>query len=63
MKRKSGEESYWYSCCGGNFCGWILLIIGLWFLAKELGWVSLGVSIWPIILIIFGIWLLVKRRY
>ena len=51
-------------CCGGNgyFWGVLLLIIGAWFLIKELGWIAPTFSIWPLILIIFGLWLLVKHN-
>lgn len=57
----SGHDHY---CCGGNsyFWGIFLLIIGAWFLAKELGWIASSFSLWPLILIVFGIWLLVKHN-
>jgi hypothetical protein len=36
--------------------------LGLWFLAKDLGFISLNVSMWPVILIIIGLWMLLKRN-
>jgi len=63
MKKTKTEAHLWWCCCsGGLFWGFLLLILGLWFLAKDLGFISLNVSIWPVILIILGIWMLLKRN-
>ena len=61
VKAKIEMSDHFCSCCGsGWYWGALLLLVGLFFLAKELGWVSLNVSIWPVVLIIFGLWLLLK---
>jgi len=64
MKTKVDIENHYCACCGGGgyFLAVLLLVIGFWFLARDLGWISLGISIWPIILIALGIWLLFKRN-
>ena len=65
MKRIKDQHS-WHWCCvrGGNglFWGLLLLALGLWFLAEDLGYISLNISIWPIVLILLGIWFLLKRN-
>mgnify|MGYP004324634191 FL=1 len=62
MKNKH-ESLCW---CGGTsgslFWGLLALALGFWFLAKDLGWISLNISIWPVLLIILGIWLISKGR-
>ena len=61
MKAKIEMSDHFCSCFGGGwYWGALLLLVGLFFLAKELGWVSLNISIWPVVLIIFGLWLLLK---
>lgn len=70
MKKRFGNKHMWGNkhmeqyCQGhGLFWGLLILALGLWFLAKELGWISLNISIWPVILIILGIWLITKRMH
>ncbi|MCP6719760.1 MAG: DUF5668 domain-containing protein [Patescibacteria group bacterium] len=54
-------------CCGCNTkrgaLGWgiFFLILGGYFLAQELGYVSTSVSAWPVVLTAFGIYLIVKN--
>ena len=46
------------------FLGLILLVIGVVYLLKNLGYIS-GAAwsiIWPAILIIFGLWILLRKR-
>jgi|TARA_Y100000034_G_scaffold126531_1_gene177900 hypothetical protein len=65
MKKLKHSHENWCWCggaSGGLFWGLLVLALGLWFLAKDLGWVSLNVSIWPVILIILGVWMLLKRN-
>ncbi|PJE50972.1 MAG: hypothetical protein COV29_01690 [Candidatus Yanofskybacteria bacterium CG10_big_fil_rev_8_21_14_0_10_36_16] len=49
-------------CHGGKglFWGWFFVILGVYFLARELGIFS--DAFWPILLIAFGIYLLNKKR-
>jgi len=44
--------------------GFILIIIGVVFLLQNLGYISEGAwsIIWPAILIIFGLWILLRKR-
>ena len=39
---------------GSSWLGVILLAIGLFYLARQVGWISPNVSFWPIILILLG---------
>jgi len=66
MKDKVKEKHWTNWCCGGAngklLCGSLFLIFGIWLLAKSLGYVSYDLPIWPIILIIIGLWILLKRN-
>lgn len=58
---KTEVGDHFCSCCGGGwYWGALLLLVGLLFLAKGFGWVTLNVSILPVLLIILGFWLLLK---
>ncbi|MFC1728560.1 hypothetical protein ACFLZ7_03795 [Nanoarchaeota archaeon] len=46
---------------GGNF-GLFVLLVGLVWLAVEQGWIPSGWPIWPIIVIIVGLWLMMGRK-
>ena len=60
--KKTNDKQVWYCCGGGVFWGLLLLALGLWFLAEDLGYITSNISIWPIILIFLGIWFLLKRN-
>ena len=48
---------------GGWFWGVALLVIGAYYLLRNLGlinWIS-GDVLWPLLLILLGVWLLVRR--
>jgi len=62
MKKTKGNQVWWCFGEGGIFWGLLFLSLGTWFLAKELGFVALNISIWPIILILLGVWLIFKRK-
>ena len=63
MKKQKENNSVWWCCCkGGLFWGILFLVLGLWFLAKNLDYIPFDFSIWPIILIILGIWMIIKRN-
>ena len=66
MAKKAQEEGHHWCCCYGRgnglFWGLIILLIGLWILAKDLGWITFDVSIWAIVLIFVGLWILLKPR-
>ena len=53
---------YWRG--GGWFVGALLMVIGVYYLLYNLGqlaWLKADV-LWPVVLILFGVWLLVRRR-
>jgi len=56
MKKNKKENNSWFCCCPGNktFWGILLLLLGLWYLAKDLGWISWNISFWAIALIFCG---------
>ena len=58
---KKSKTSVWEYCCSPGCCGWALLIIGLIWLAKELGWIKASFSMWPVILIVVGIYIIANR--
>ncbi len=63
-KHMKGNKNMWhYHHSNGLFWGLFILVLGIWFLAKDLGWISLNISIWPIVLIVLGIWLIAKRKW
>lgn len=62
MKKSKTKAHVWSCCWGGSLCGWFLILIGLWFLAKQLGWISTSFSIWPVIFIIIGIYIITKKK-
>lgn len=58
----SSGPLYWRG--GGWFVGTLLLVIGVYYLLYNLGqltWLKADV-LWPVLLIVFGLWLLVRRR-
>ena len=38
----------------------LLLVIGVYWLAKDMGWIETTISIWPILLIVFSIYWIMK---
>jgi hypothetical protein len=48
---------------GGWFWGAVLIVIGAYYLAQNLGWLDRipGNVLWPSLLILLGVWLLVSR--
>lgn len=69
MARKShtgeGEwkEFHGGMCFGVGFpcLGFFLLVIGIFWLLQSLGFITIEVPWWPIIIILLGIWLILKR--
>jgi len=53
-------------CCGchskGGAIGWgvFFIVIGGYFVAEELGYISTELSIWTVLLVAFGLYLVVK---
>jgi fatty acid desaturase len=44
----------------GNSFAFFMILVGFWLLAQELGWINFGISLWPFILIFFGLFHLVQ---
>lgn len=47
---------------GGYYAGGLLVLVGGYFLAEEMGWISPDVPFWPIAIIATGLWMILKRR-
>jgi len=48
-------------CCGrSSFWGWFILALGLFLLGKQQGWIPSNVSLWPPVLIIIGVYILIR---
>lgn len=45
--------------CTGHGFALFLIVVGFWWLAQELGWINFGISIWPLVLIFFGVYHLI----
>jgi len=60
MAKKTEKNQAWCCGCNPNICGWLLLIIGIYFLASHLGWIPRNIPFWPIVFIIIGIYILKK---
>jgi len=60
------KEEYVCRWCHGTrsgYCwGLFLIVFGLYFLARDLGWVTIDFPLWQIVLIAFGVYLLLPRR-
>ncbi len=48
-----------YSSYGIGFA-LVVLVIGLYWLSKDMGWIQTDVSIWPILLIVLGTYWILK---
>jgi len=58
------HEHGWCCCCGNGrmFCALFLIVIGGWYLLKDLGYLNNGVSLWPILLVFIGLWMIFKAN-
>lgn len=58
----SGKSKHSICCrpCGPG-AGILLVLIGGYFLAREMGWLSVDIPIWPLAIIGVGLWMLIKR--
>lgn len=57
---KKSDSRFCYFSLGNLGFGLFLIIIGVFLLGRELGWFSVKFSVWPVILIAFGIWMVLK---
>lgn len=60
MPKEKTEEEHWHCCCGGKryFWGIFFLIVGLLFLAQDMGYI-VGVGFFTILFLLLGIFLLI----
>ena len=58
MAKKNGGSG----TSGRVYFGILLIVVGFFLLAKEMGWISLRFPIWPILLIILGFYLLLPKK-
>lgn len=58
MPRNSDNVRYWKYGIGSIGFGLFLVLLGVYFIGKELGWFTSKISIWPVILIVFGAWMI-----
>jgi len=66
MGRKFGESKVSsHSVCftGGSSFALLILLIGLYWLAKDMGWIQPQVSIWAVIFIIVGAYWFLKSMF
>jgi len=59
MKKDKPE---WSHCCSGSGFAVVLIIIGGFFLARDLNWIPANISFWAIALIALGAYFLVKKK-
>jgi len=61
-KRKKSQNKPLVAYWSGNLnLGIICLVLGVYFPAKDLGWIPSNVPFWPLVLIILGVFLLLPR--
>jgi len=65
MGRKVGEAKIYHCNCiaGISSLGLLLLLIGLYWLAKDMGWIQPQVSTWAVIFIIVGAYWFIKSLF
>jgi len=62
----SGQERKDYYCKtdkywgGGLFIGTVLIILGLYFIGREMGWFSHDFPFWAVIIMVAGIFMVVS---
>jgi len=44
----------------GTFFGLIVILLGLAWLARDMGWLP-SIPLWPLLLIILGLWIILRR--
>lgn len=56
---KAFEMKHWHCCTGIGFA-LIILVIGLFWLGRDLGYINTNVSIWAVLFIVLGLYWLLK---
>ena len=47
----------------GNLWGWTLLLVGGYFLARDMGWIASNLPFWPVLLVALGLHSLFRKRH
>lgn len=64
MGKKFGKTKVrCYTWTGGSSLALLILLIGLYWLAKDMGWIQPQVSIWAVIFIIVGAYWFIKSLF
>lgn len=66
MGKKFGSakvQSRSYCFTGGSSLALLILLIGLYWLAKDMGWIQPQISIWALIFIIVGAYWFIKSLF
>ena len=64
MLKKEGVKAYsWHSCCSGGFScfGAVILLIGVVWLLRDMGIISMNVNMWSFVFIIAGLCMIFSR--
>ena len=61
-KNKKTDGKQFWDCCSGKGFAWLLVVVGLFWLAKDLGFIPGSFSFWPIAFVAWGIYLLARDR-
>lgn len=61
-KQTSIKRSKTCEPCSGKSFAFFLILVGIWWLAEDLGWFNFGISIWPFVVIFFGLYHLVHAE-
>jgi len=59
---KAKEHGWNWCCCSSTGWGIFFLVVGLFWLARELGWIASTISLWPIVFIALGAYMLFRSR-
>lgn len=60
--RKKANLKLCEPCIGHGFA-LFLISTGILWMAEDLGWVNFGISMWPLFLILFGVYHLINSDY
>lgn len=55
MTERASRNVVWYWWSGSVFIGLILILVGGFYLAKDMGWIPQNFPFWPLILIFLGL--------
>jgi len=67
QQKNNQEARHHYGWCyncntrGRVGFGVLLLVVGGFFLARDLGWVSSDISFWPVVLVALGLYFIARR--